>query len=425
MSDFFRFRSATMVVLLSLANFAGIAQEEPAGDKKADEGDISDFDGIFKIKNWDKDLKLPEVKDDAKNVLREPYHPDELAKIAESTGLAAKIAVAEKLKWQPAWKYEGVGGVTLPSIAISDDRSLLAIVETTGEMNGPNGSRLVIVRVTDWLVLRIHTLKTKKVHKALFLTDSTELLLSASRQPELKENNEIIIVDGGSGATIKSKKIKNRVKDFVVLGSRIVACLEADAQKGGSELYEMDADSLQMKTGYKTENKDGILAPHSPADGKFIFAGDRNVEIFSISQNEPLAKFAGAESKVPSAALALPGDDLVFATYAGGGAYLFRGERPRKLLDMADSSLIFDHAGGLLVASSIKKDSAVLFKLPGLDESESFSMSSLKPKTSGDVIFSAVLTKQSYVFADSHGNFFTCTKKGKKWKKELGIAAMK
>ncbi len=416
-----------VLFFLVLANFASTTRgQESAQDKKADEGDVSDFEGIFKIKNWDKDIKLPEVKDDAKNVFREPYHPDELSGVLESTtGLAAKIAIADKFKWQPLWRYEGAGVILLPAITISDDKSLLAVIERTGEIKGPNASRIVIFRVSDWKIIRIHEIKDRKIENAIFLPESLELLLVSSRQSEMRQSNEIMIMDADSGGRINSKKIKNKIKNIFPLDSEIIVVVEADRDKGVSDIFSLEKESLQIKRKFKTANDDGIIALDSSNGERFFFAGNNVVELFSISQDDPVAKFASPENSIPLVFLSLSGDSLFSLIYPNSGAYLFRGGKSRKLMDMADSVLLYEKTGEYLMINSVQNDTAVLFKAPDFEKVDSFSPSSLKPKTNGDIIFSTSLLKQNYLFVDKHGNIFICEKKGKKWKKELIVDAMK
>ncbi len=403
-----------------------IAENSAIPDSKPDEGELSDFEGAFKIKNWG-ETKTPELKDDTRNVRREKLSTDDLDNtIKEAQGsLSNEVKIKEKLKWQPLWKYEGLGGVNLPSIAISDDNSLIAIVERTGEIKGPNGSRIIIMRTSDFTILRIHELKEKKIEKALFIPSDKKLILSSSKQPEIKQSNEIILFDFDLGSAVNSRRLKKSVTDFIQLENFIIALFEPEPGSNIAELLALDADNLETKKSYSTSNSSGIMADSLSYDGNFVFAGNNKIEIFSISKPDAIQKLVPPEKGTPSSVAYIPGKSVFFVIYQEKGAYVFKDGVPRKIMSFPDSAILYSEEEDLLLISSLKGDRTVFFKPPDFEETDNVSFSSLKPKTKGDTIFIARLDKENYMFLDSQGSIYTCVKKGKRWKKALIIEAMK
>lgn len=412
----------TFSFIIALYLSAGEKQKDE--QKNKNEGDTSDFEGAFTIKNWDKDLKLPEVKDDKKNILIEEFTENEIAKIAKVNGLASILKIDKKISWKPLWRYVGAGSVNLPAITISNDKSLIAIVERTGEQQGPNGSRIILIRTADRIVARIHELKQKKVNKIAFIPDSDQIILSTLKQPEIKEFNEILTVNIESGEILKSKKYRNSINDIIVCGEKIIAAFYSEDNKT-IDLYEIYNDTLAMNKKFQSENITGILCHDKNNEERFLYASDKYIEIFLSSANKPIAKIASPEAAIPDAASFLTEDNTFIVSYKGGNAWLIRGENKRPLMEKADSIIAFNKKSSTLLLSSIKNDKAILFKLPEYEEIDSFSISSLKPRTRGDLIFSSFIDSQTCLFIDDQGNIFSCKKSGKKWKKEIHIEAMK
>ncbi|HOK04384.1 MAG TPA: hypothetical protein P5105_02420 [Victivallales bacterium] len=413
----------SLLFTIFFLNYGNFYAEEKNEEKTNNEGQISDFEGAFTIKNWDKDLKVPEVIDDKRNILIEPFTEQQIAKIAKTEGLASKLKPKEKITWKPLWRYDGPGSVALPSIAISTDSSLLAIVERTGETKGPNGSRIVILRTSDWIILRIHEIKQKKINKISFFPDSTDLILSSVKQPELKEFNEIICLDADSGTIQRTKKFRNEIKDIILLKNKIIVIFN-NQEKNENEIYEIDTDSLNLKNNYKSSNKKGIIDEDRESE-KFIFAGDKRIEIFSASAANPIAQFT-EENSTPIAVKFIPSTDNSFVVaFENAEAKLFRQSVKKTLIQNPAPIILIDREAQKILLTSVKNDRAVIFNTPEYEEIDSFSISTLKPKTRGDLIFAAVISKENYLFIDNHGNIFTCSKDGKKWKKNILIEAMK
>jgi len=415
----------SFLLIISFLNyFQNFYAEEKKEDETKNEGQISDFKGVFTIKNWDKDSKFPEVVDDKRNIIIEPFTDEQIAKIAKSEGLASILTPKEKISWKPLWRYDGPGTVAIPSITMSTDNSLLAIVERTGETKGPNGGRIIILRTSDWLVLRIHEIKQKKINKISFFPDSTDLILSSMKQPEIKEFNEIICLDADSGNIQRSKKFRNEIKDIILFKHKAIVLFN-NQEKNEDELYEIDLDSLNLKNSYKVSDKGGVIANNLESE-KFIFAGEKKIEIFSTSLTEPILQFANEENSIPTAVKFISDTDNSFVVaFENTIAKLFRKTVSKTLIQNPTPIILVNQEAQKMLLVSIKNDKAVIFNIPEYEEVESFSISSLKPKTRGDLIFGAVISKENYLFIDDHGNIFTCSKDGKKWKKNLLIEAMK
>jgi hypothetical protein len=160
---------------------------------------------VFKLKNWDKDVKKEEVERDSSNITVEKVNQDEKEDSdkevsAPSDSLAAQlVSKNEKILWTPKWHFEGVGGIRLPGICISPDSSVFAIIETTGTAKGPNGSRIVLVNTYNWQVLKVHELQENKITQICFLPDGKGIAVWSEKQSMIKKPYELIIVSTEKG----------------------------------------------------------------------------------------------------------------------------------------------------------------------------------------------------------------------------------
>jgi hypothetical protein len=412
-------------VFLSAAYACGADDEKKPEPPPPNEGEMSDLEGIFKIRNWDGDIKRPEIKDDARNVIREEIPSDEKTRTT-TEGLASKLEIKEKLSWKPLWKYEGIGGADLPSIALSDDKTLMAIVERTGELSGPNGSRIVVLRTADWKILRIHEIQERKIEKLIFLPEKAEAAVFSSKQSSLKMPNEILKIDLDSGEILADKKTKDAVASMAVSGEFLAAFFKPETADRRCELLSIDTESFDIKDKLATENTNGVVAGDPYSQGTFLFAGDKQIEIFDGSKPAPSAKFANTEDAVPSNAIFLGDSGIFCVVYSARGAYIFKDGKTRKIVEKGEFGLDYERSSQKLMVGEFKGNRSVIFSIPSLDEYDAFSVNAIKPKTGSNLIFCAsARSNGGYLFGDNFGNVFKCFKSGKKWKKQIIFEPMK
>jgi hypothetical protein len=413
------------IFCLFCQNYISGQDEQGKGKKGEDEGNVSDFYGVFKIQNWDGDLKRPEVKDDAKNVLREKLQDGESTN-EKVEGIASNISLEEKIIWKPAWRYDDAGGVRLPAIASSDDWSLLAVVERTGEKPGPNGSRIIILRTIDWKILRVYELKEKKISLIVFIPGETQLLCFSQKQASLKMPSELFVLDIDGGKVLRGQKIRRDINSMQVFENPVTAIFSAAPDKDNAvPVFSLDIEHFQINKQYNSENSTGLLFKNPTDKNRFIFAGNKSIEIFEPSLQKPVAKFANPEDGTPVNAVFIGDSDVFCVLYRSGGAYLFKEGQARQLLPNSELILLYNDLSKTFLLEEIKKNEMVVFSAKDSQECDSFSASSLRPKTTGNIIYCGRLSENGYFFVDNHGNIFTCVKGGKKWKKSLIIEAMK
>ena len=70
---------------------------------------------------------------------------------------ATKLRQDKNYFWLPRWHFVGKGEVYLPGADISEDRSLLAILETVpGGPEKKQGTMIILINTYNWNISRIH-----------------------------------------------------------------------------------------------------------------------------------------------------------------------------------------------------------------------------------------------------------------------------
>ncbi len=399
-------------------------EKEKEKAKSAQEGQYEK--PVFKLKNWDKDVKKPEVEDDSSNVSVEKVdsaEKDDKEIPAPAGTLAAKLASStEKIMWTPKWYFEGVGGVKLPGICLSPDSSVVAIVETTGTDKGPNGSRIVLMSTYNWQVLKIHDFQENKLTKICFLPDGNEMAAWSEKQNIIKKPYELLLIGTAKGE-IKSasKEIRSDASDIAAVKGFVLAKGVED-----NDICCFDsADLSKSPKKIKSQNKQGVFAVSAD---RVAFAGEKYLEIYDAAGMELLKKTETGGNFIPDNAIFAGSNDVVAVSAYNKPGILFKEGQKKEFCDMVGHSIAFNKEDKLLIFEKYLNNEICLLDLPDLAEYGKFTPSGINPKTHGTAIFIAYLKHiEKYAIIDSYGNLslYSKYKKSVKWYKKVVLSTKK
>lgn len=148
------------------------------------------------IKNWREVNSKPKVVDTRDNIFIEQVNNNAILDKTPANCLASKIAdTKHRITWQPKWHYIGAGIVRLPSAKISPDRSVLSIIENTGNPGDPSGSRIILLNCYNFKILRIIELHEQLVTKLCYIPNTHKLIAAIDQQQLLKQTSGFMIID--------------------------------------------------------------------------------------------------------------------------------------------------------------------------------------------------------------------------------------
>ena len=268
-------------------------------------------DGMLKIRNLpaeqtgsgSEQKKLPEIQDDRRNIQVSEGNDDPLVPAPDASArpsswsattpvpprsLAAKLqalATGPALRWSPMERVGLLRGVRLPAVALSPDQSVLAIVETTGADEPPNGSRIVLINTHTWKILKLIEIP-RLTDRIVFARKDPALFVLCKTQAVLKQ--------GGGLARIQLDSDTPEAS-FIRTGTLACADLFCDRE---NRVYLSDKDKARVLI-YRPDaasprtvkvSAPGCALAMSPDGKKWAAAGSSGkIEVFKIGDNRPLS----------------------------------------------------------------------------------------------------------------------------------------
>jgi hypothetical protein len=420
----------TLAIFACLPLLLGSDEKEPVNASSAKANADSDFvKPVFQLKNWDKDVKKPEVTDDSSNIIKEKKDPSGKDTFAESEitlktpteCLAGKLPPSnEKILWTPKWFFEGTGGVRLPAFSLSQDKSVLAVIETTGTHAGPNGSRVILFNTYNWQILRIHEFPENKITKLCFINERNRMVLWSEKQTSIKKPYELIVtgIDKG-GIKASSHEIKSEITDIISFDDHILVKSLIDVPES---IYSFDADDISKPAKrLSTSNSGGVFAL-SPDKTQFAFVGNKNIEIFESAGLALIKKTEIDVNYTPENAIFAGRNDWFAISAYNKPAFFFKDALKKQFCEISGHTLNYNSADKVIFMEKYLNNQFSFFEVPDLTEVANFIPTSIDPKTKGYALFTDYLEHQNkYLMIDSYGNLFLYAKylKSKKWKKKI------
>jgi hypothetical protein len=407
----------------------------PAKQTKQSAGDSDFAKPVFQLKNWDKDVKKPEVADEPSNIVREMRAADEkdtfddleMALKTPPECLAGKIpSNNEKILWIPKWSFEGVGGVSLPDFSLSQDKSILAVIEITGTREGPNGSRIILFNTYDWHILRIHEFPENKITKLCFISERNRMALWSEKQNSTKKPYELIVtgIDKG-GIKSSSHEIRTAITDIASVGDHVLVKSMADTPEN---IYCFDSDDISKPARRLDSSNSGGVFAISPDKTRFALAGNKNIEIFESTGLSLIKKIEVDVNYTPENAVFAGRNDWFAISAYNKPAFFFKDAVRKQFCDLSGHTLNYNSQDKVLFIEKYLNNQISIFEVPDLSEVSDFIPANVNPKTKGYALFTDYLEHQNkYAMMDSYGNLCLYAKylKSKKWKKKIILSSKK
>ena len=429
-------KNLMIICLLSISAVLVLADSPEPRKEARQAADDSDFvKPVFQLKNWEKDIKKPEVSDDSSNITKEKKGTDEKDTVDDSEitlktpteCLAGKLPPNnEKIIWTPKWSFEGVGGVRLPGFSLSQDKSILAIIETTGTQEGPNGSRIILFNTYNWQILRIHEFPENKITKLCFINERNRLALWSEKQNSIKKPYELIVagIDKG-GIKASTREIKTEITGIFSINDYILVKSLADSPE---DIYCFGSDDISKSAKrLKSSNSGGVFAI-SPDKTRFALAGNKNIEIFETAGLSLIKKIEVDVDYIPENAVFAGKNDWIAISAYNKPAFFYKDTFKKQLCDISGHTLNYNSEDKVIFIEKYLNNQVSVFEVPDLTEVAGFIPANVNPKTNGYAIFTDYLKHQNrYVVMDSYGNLCLYAKylKSKKWKKKIIIGSKK
>jgi len=336
--------------------------------------------------------------------------------------LAAKLDKGKRFSWLPKWDYAGGGGVKVPAAELSNDESVVGILENVKSENGAKATLLVLVGTYSWKILQIHLFPGKTFSKLLFL--------GRGKRAALWEGNDIQggklhIVNLLSGQIESSSGNISADPDSIISspdGGKIYMNLNSPKQ----HILVFDTENITSNPAFlECSGKRGALAL-SP-DGKFIaLAGPELIEVIKLSDGKKLREFKSPLGALPDAFTFLDDSSNMAILAYMKPCYMIVDDKSEKLLQQSGRHLEYLPKTKRLLLEGYKNKRISVIDVATLKEVCHFDPEKVKPRTTGSPILTAYLSKQDkYVEFDTMGNLCLLRLPSKKWRKEIIFSAQK
>jgi hypothetical protein len=408
---------------------------EPVKDTKQSAENTDFAKPIFQIKNWDKDVKTPEVADDSSNVIKMKKSPEE-KDTSDEAGISLKTPpeclagkmppTNEKFLWTPKWHLDITGGVRLPDFRLSQDKSVLAVIETTGIRDGPNGSRIILFNTYDWQILRIHEFPENKITKLCFVNERNRLAVWSEKQNSIKKPYELLVIgiDKG-GIKSSSREIKTEVTDISSVNEHI---LVKSLSAAPENIYCFDSDDVSKPAKRLNSSNSGGVFAVSFDNSRFALAGNNNIEIFESAGLALIKKIETDVNYTPENAVFAGKNDWLAISAYNKPAFLFKDSLKKQFCDISGHTRAYNSKDKLIFIEKYLNNKIAVLELSDLNEVSDFIPANVSPNTNGYALFADYLEQQNqYLMMDSYGNLCIYAKylKSKKWKKKIILSAKK
>ncbi len=381
----------------------------------------------------DRQQETPEADETGRkkqHVKKSELHRRKLwTKHADGT-LAARLASKNPdkiIRWSPKLVTAGISGVRLPDAAISPDKTLIVFIETTGDADGPYGSRIIAFDTNTWTVPVLYQLPKVQISRIALIGDTGRIAALCKGQGEPENKDRLLVFDLQTGETAGSCELDYHP-------ARIVA------EKVSGMLYVTENNTPNVRI---YDSGDLGRAPkrirsrgNEPAitfaekGSMIVMASGGMLEFCKTSDFRPLSNFPIPEDFIPQEILCLRENVYLLVppeTEMREGICVlnrnvrrFGGNSAGVLADSFEPDSFF--------ALMSRKGEIAQIAVPSLEKKSSIFPEELAPRKSGDPVkVYSIPHARCLAVLDSGGNFYLLYRDadGRKWKKELLFSAVK
>ncbi len=231
-----------------------------------------------------------------------PLPPDSLA--AEITGAKSPMGI----QWTPLRIAGTVQGVRLPDVQLSLDQSLFAIVETTGKVEGPWGSRIILMNSHNWNIIRILTTE-RVITRLCFINGTQQIAALCNAQPVMKQNAGLAVFHLKSGKETAFRQLPDAVSGSMISDYNGHIYI---AHREKKQVWRFEKDITQFPKTIRTNDVNPVIAL-SP-NGKFfaVSSSSGKITLHKVSDMRPITSIKAPENYPFSQIIFIDNDKQLF-----------------------------------------------------------------------------------------------------------------
>jgi len=337
--------------------------------------------------------------------------------------MAAEVGCSKKFSWLPNWSFSGKGGVRIPYGVISDDKSLIALLDNVSSEEGKTSTLIVLINTYNFEINAIYYFPGKFFSKIKFLSSSSLAVLWEKNQ-DIKNSGNLHTVNLQTGKIIASSKpVSSSKVNFAINGNDKKLILKTGNRK--KTLYLFDLENLdQMPKSIECDQEEGAVAV-SKDSSLFALAGRKKIEIFKFSDNMKFKDIKIELKAIPDDFMFIDNNIFALLSYMQP-FYLVADDTAKELCALAGRRLFFRDDIKAIIFEEYKNKAISMIDLKSLRNLDSFSPEKLKPKTQGGAVLLTYLPHlKKYMLLDDQGNLSLFYRPGKRWRKNLIFSAEK
>ncbi len=335
--------------------------------------------------------------------------------------LAASIVRRHDYFWLPRWHFHAKGEVYIPDAALSQDSSMLAILETVPGNSGSQGSMVIFINTYNWTISRIHYFRGRLFTRIMFTPLSPSVLVWEETQKDV-HNRRLHRIGISSGEIEDSSgEIPDPFSGIAISPSGEQIFLKT--QNNETELYVFITDKLSKRPLKRECGADSAFL--LPSGRTLLVIGEKKILEFNISHMQKTGETENPSGSIPDTAICADGGKIAMASYMGPAYLVHRGQG--KLLDRsAGKALHYKADTGVLAFEVFRNREVKLLRLSDFSEIPGIVPPRVKPHTAGAAVLLSYLEHHDrYMILDSSGNLGIYNKPGKRWHKKMIFSAQK
>ncbi len=256
----------------------------------------------------------PEVKVSSNHILRTPAGSGDRAEIRQrrsSEWVPRSIAPAgslaaffsekrtEKIIWNPEISGGSLDMTRVTDCKISPDSSVIAFVETTGDSDGPYGSRIILLDTYSWLILKVIEIPGRWIEKITFDPGNPGVIAALCRkQKELEQPIGVAVFDLKDGLEKTFEHITGILSGeyaFAIVDGKLFVSL---TEKGGVVVLSMPSLRADSRTTVYAASPTGSPVLAVSGNGKLFAIASRNSRKIRIYKTSDLMQLSTVDMPV-------------------------------------------------------------------------------------------------------------------------------
>jgi hypothetical protein len=336
--------------------------------------------------------------------------------------LAARLIPKHNFSWQPKWHYSEKGGVFLPSVTLSPDKSILGILETIPVANNKKTSLLVLINTYTWQIARIYYFEKNNYTKLIIPNKGKNLILWEATLSNSDKKYSLSVINSVTGEIKCNYSNFNSPLEsiaFINKYKRIILKLKND-----SNIYTFDFPKLDNLTKKDLKLPQSIIKVHNE---NILFISNKAITRYTIDLKNIIVEWNNLLDTIPDNFIFLENNTSSFAYSAFMNKTILHLKGKNKVLTQISGKVLTYRKGtNSLVFEEMKNNKINFLNLSDFSESKELIPTKIHPKTFAGAYFMAFLPSiKNYLILDKQGTLCLYHQNGTKWIKHIIFNAVK